>query len=313
MVELFAARDLCFQEARKSTTRKTYSAGVNLFFDLKDQLNWTKDDEEGLVELTSIFVGFLVKKRAALGTVKVYLHGIRAHYLDSTMGTFNPCDSYRIQMCVRGAARILKDIPSPKLAFLIEFLLAIKIKMSGDFIDSRDWAALTTGFFGLLRKAELLAIRWRDIRKITDGAKIFIPESKTDPNSKGVFVHVASRTDPLCPVSALVNLASFLNPDSRADNIFVFATTRNKSPANQPLSHNAFVKRIKKWIAAIGLDPKEYSGHSLRRGGATALIRAGVSPELVQLQGRWRSDAYRLYVQRSSEQLLAITRAIPAL
>lgn len=285
---------------------------MDLFNKLRAAVNWEKDDDEGIVELTSIFISFLVERRAALGTVKVYLHGIRAHFLDNTMGRFNPCESYRVQMCLRGAARILKDIPNPKLAFLIEFLLAIRVRMSESYIDRRDWAAFTTGFFALLRKAELLALRWRDVKKIDKGAKIFVSISKTDPNSKGMFVHVASRSDVLCPVAALISLASIAEASIDED-AFIFTATNRKSPTNQPLSHAAFVKRIKKWVAEIGLDPRDFSGHSLRRGGATALIRAGVTPELVQLQGRWRSDAYKLYVQRSSEQLLAITRAIPAL
>ena len=47
----------------------------------------------------------------------------------------------------------------------------------------------------------------------------------------------------------------------------------------------------------IGLDPNHYSSHSFRRGGATWAFKCGVSAELIQLQGDWKSDAYKLYLK----------------
>ena len=42
----------------------------------------------------------------------------------------------------------------------------------------------------------------------------------------------------------------------------------------------------------------EYALHSLRIGGATHLSPGGASPEVLQREGRWASDAYKLYVRR---------------
>ena len=142
--------------------------------------------------------------------------------------------------------------------------------------------------------------------------KIFIPVSKTDPNGKGVFVHIADRADAFCPRHALIQLALALPTGSVEGDNPLFASTRGKGAKSSPLTNGAFVKRLKKWIEAIGLDSKDYSGHSLRRGGATALLHAGVDPELVQIQGRWRSVAYKIYVQWASDKLLAIMRAVGA-
>ena len=49
------------------------------------------------------------------------------------------------------------------------------------------------------------------------------------------------------------------------------------------------------------------SGKSLRRGGATALAKAGAPPEQIQEAGRWSSDAWKIYV-RDHPALAAILR-----
>ena len=46
--------------------------------------------------------------------------------------------------------------------------------------------------------------------------------------------------------------------------------------------------------------PAEFTGHSLRRGGATALTEHGVPLEEIRLLGRWSSEAFEAYVQQHS-------------
>lgn len=64
-----------------------------------------------------------------------------------------------------------------------------------------------------------------------------------------------------------------------------------------PFTYPQLQNTLKSLVALIGLDPKAYSSHSFRRGGATSAFRAQVPPELIQLQGDWASDAYKLYLQ----------------
>jgi len=48
-------------------------------------------------------------------------------------------------------------------------------------------------------------------------------------------------------------------------------------------------------LTAIGEDPKKYSVHSLRAGGATELFLAGASIAVVQNDGRWTSLSALIY------------------
>ena len=46
-----------------------------------------------------------------------------------------------------------------------------------------------------------------------------------------------------------------------------------------------------------GIPPAKISARSLRAGGATALLAAGIDDRIVRLMGRWRSDSMFLYLR----------------
>jgi hypothetical protein len=54
--------------------------------------------------------------------------------------------------------------------------------------------------------------------------------------------------------------------------------------------------------AVVAKVPKErFATHSLRIGGASALLHAGFSVEMIQRWGRWASNAFQAYLWGSSE------------
>ena len=54
---------------------------------------------------------------------------------------------------------------------------------------------------------------------------------------------------------------------------------------------------LRKVVALAGVRAEEYALHSLRIGGATHLSAGGATPEVLQREGRWASDAYKTYVR----------------
>jgi len=63
---------------------------------------------------------------------------------------------------------------------------------------------------------------------------------------------------------------------------------------------------VKRWLKRIGVNPKEYGSHSLRRGGTTAAAK-NVPTHLLKRHGRWRSDAVFLYIEDDLAQQLSVT------
>jgi hypothetical protein len=84
----------------------------------------------------------------------------------------------------------------------------------------------------------------------------------------------------------------------------------NEAGVLEPLSYQVLVHRMKGWLKLAGYDPDLFSGHSLRRGGATAAFHAGVEPLCIRLQGDWSSDAWLLYVSLSFAQKRHISEAM---
>ena len=67
---------------------------------------------------------------------------------------------------------------------------------------------------------------------------------------------------------------------------------------------------VKALMGSVGLDPARFGAHSLRIGGATAALAAGVPPALIRIMGRWSSDVYEIYCRMSLQSAVGVGRAI---
>ena len=67
------------------------------------------------------------------------------------------------------------------------------------------------------------------------------------------------------------------------------------------------MSRLLKFVVkAAGSCERGISSHSLRIGGATAALAAGVPPEAIRLMGRWDSDVYEIYCQQEQSRQAAM-------
>ena len=69
------------------------------------------------------------------------------------------------------------------------------------------------------------------------------------------------------------------------------------------------MKRVDGLLRSTGRDPRQFSSHSFRKGGAVSLQSAGVENSLIRRLGRWKSDAFSLYVRDPSFATLIDTNA----
>ena len=92
---------------------------------------------------------------------------------------------------------------------------------------------------------------------------------------------------------------------SRSPNDPFFVTSASPSSSSHSLTPDCFIKWFKHRSVQVGLDPKHMSGHSLRRGGTTAMFIAGCSESVIAQHGRWRSLTYRQYFDATIPHYLA--------
>jgi hypothetical protein len=98
--------------------------------------------------------------------------------------------------------------------------------------------------------------------------------------------------------------------------------TRSRAPSSAPLfsyllngtfrvlCHSEFVARLKRGLTEQGIDSKDYSGHSLRRGGCTLCFAAGLGLVDIKQRGDWRSMAFERYIHVPTEKIFSSARII---
>ena len=67
---------------------------------------------------------------------------------------------------------------------------------------------------------------------------------------------------------------------------------------------------MRQLIAAAGVDPSNYSMHSLRRGGASLAFKAKVPTDLIKVHGDWASDCYLRYLAVPLKQRFAVASQV---
>lgn len=199
----------------------------------------------------------------------------------------------------RGLEKAYRPTTRRKLPFTLDRLESIVPPI--DMANSWEFQALTMAYVahdGLLRACELLALRWEDLKMFDDGSvALDIKVSKTThtrPSETVTFATYERHGVLFCGASLLamyVGRCRALLPCRGSDYLF-------PSSSGEKLDKAVFVGFMQSKLSQAGIArAEEYSGHSFRAGGATDLFSGGAPPRVIQLSGRWRSDAYLLYIR----------------
>ena len=140
--------------------------------------------------------------------------------------------------------------------------------------------------------------------------KLLLRRTKTSRSGPGVSVTLAESKDPFCAVKLLRKQWRLRKLDDHPDQFLFPRITPDRVIINQSAYTSAALRAlVKRSVALIGLPPQGYTSHSLRSGGATDLLDAGVSETTVQQHGRWKSDAFRVYYRHDKQAAKDVARA----
>ena len=200
----------------------------------------------------------------------------------------NPTRSELVRSTMRGIKRTHGCAQREAKPLLRDDLLLVLDAMGDGLKDIRDRALLLIGFAGGLRRSELVGLDVTDIEHVRQGVVLHVRRSKTDQEGYGQKVGVPLGRTRWCPVAALDAWLSA----SRIDEGAVFRPVdRHGRVQDARLSGEAIALVVRERVAAAGLDPAQYSGHSLRAGLATSAAQAGVPTWRIRAQTRHASDA----------------------
>ena len=196
----------------------------------------------------------------------------------------------------------------------LPMLLVLKSALNlHDPFDACIWVMSMCAFWGMMRFGEVSVksraafnpaknICRKDVlfgkdQLNQDFARLDLPSAKTAAPGEIQRVHVL-RHNTCCPIDALVHL-SRLVPAGPSDPLFSW---KDKNGQVRPMVRSKALQRINSIFSERGWGTS--FGHSFRIGGASHYLAQGVNPDIVKIGGRWKSNAYELYI-RSFELILS--------
>jgi site-specific recombinase XerD len=180
-----------------------------------------------------------------------------------------PTASEGVRAVLKGIRRTLGTAATQKAAATAPVVRQMLDSCGDDLIGLRDRALISFGLASAMRRAELCALTLDDLVPTKDGYRVLIRHSKTDQESAGQEICVP-RGLKLRPVEAMERWFEA----ARIESGFVFRAVLLGGRVQESLSPDGLARIVKKLAARVGLDPKDYAGHSLRSGFVTSCVEA---------------------------------------
>ena len=272
----------------------------------------------GCSDFESRVLDFIVSEQVGqgltAGTVSSRVYAIR--YALITLGYGDMLEwGPRLRLAVKTLKRA-KSAGNRKLPVTRAMLewLAVKLRLGqdGEEVDAKElrvWITVVIAFFFLLRVGEAFNLRFGSLQPrrkgefvrdwaVADSVSVLISGSKTDQFNLGC-VRTQSRVGGLlCPVKVMKMWAG-IGPDAEDQLISLGGGT---------LSRGELQGWLQAAASATGMPPERVGTHSLRIGGATAMMSAGWSLPAIQRFGRWVGEAFQGYLWDTVEASEGLAR-----
>jgi integrase len=306
VAQLSKQADVLATMSKSETTQRAYRSAWGGFTD------WCRshdlDPLGGNPETVALYVADRVES-LSISTISVHIAAIKEAYRLS--GTKMDFDAPRLQMVLSGARRVKGIKPARKAApavpDVLRPLLATR-QPSSTPVGARDRALFLLGFGAALRRSELVALRVGDIvREPGRGLIVTVRRSKTDANGVGADVAICENVSnsAFCPSRAFADwmVHRVLGPDGGgADRPLFCAINKAGHLSGEDLFDRTVARLLQDAAGAAGLDPSLFSGHSLRRGFATAAANSGIGLRDMMRQTRHKSTRVALgYIEEASK------------
>jgi hypothetical protein len=270
------------------------------------------------LENVCLYAQFLSRSFKSTDSVRNYISGIKLLHLFLDV-EFPHIHEFEFKLVLKGLARLNPHLPRQALPItpdmLLEFYPFLDLR---NLFDATAWCVLLFGFFLLARKSNLVPnsasafdsdkqLCRGDVCAGQDHLIVSFRWSKTIQfGERELLIPLVSVPGSVvCPVKAYNHMCRLV-PALPASPAFVYRR-KGKLP---PFTYSQLQRVLKELVQKSGRDAKLYSSHSLRRGGASWAFRAGVSSELIQLQGDWRSDAYKEYLKFTLSDKFVVSQKI---
>ena len=265
-----------------------------------------------VVRVISVWAVLGNKGRGLSGTtIRGYLSRMYSYHRE--VGLAHPltgCDDFPVQRALRGIDCLGSQPAHRRMPITAEMILLMLLTTACS-VDSAESAmlrcAIVLAFFALFRRSDMFPatsgafnpefdmcvgdLAWEYI----DGVRhlvITLKYSKGDRAGAGDQIVLGPGAWGLCIVEEMwAYLHRWRAGAAASEPLFV-------DGHGAAIGFSKYAALVAAAIGAIGEDPRAYTPHSWRIGGATAAAAAGIPEFLIQQLGRWKSLCFKIYTRR---------------
>lgn len=245
-------------------------------------------------ETVAAYVSMLMQAGKRAATISLAVAAIScAHELAGHDGFGR---SRKVKDALKGMRRIIGTDPDKKAPATADRLALMLATCGDDLAGLRNRALLALGFAGAFRRSELVALAVEDIQTVDGGAIVTIRRSKTDQEGAGQTIGIlnGSRLRPLDAVTAWCEAAGITSGP-------IFRKVTKDKTLGAPITAQTVAQVVKAAANRAGLDPSDFSGHSLRSGFITSGAEAGHDAIRIAEVSRHKNlEVLRGYVTRAN-------------
>lgn len=257
-------------------------------------------------------------------TVAAYLTSLAGHQSVSTLvskiaairfrhrskGLPDPTRNEIVELVLDGIKRTHGAPPNAKAPVTRAELKRMASAFPRDLAGLRNRAMILLGYAADLRRGELVQLKVEDVRFLSDRMIITIRHSKTDQRGAGYEIHVPQvRDEQICPHRAL---RAWLRAAGIQSGALFREVDRWGHVGDSALTDKVVALVVKKAAERIGLNARDFAGHSLRRGMITQAGQDQAQAYDVRKVSRHKSDAMlnRYMGEEAKAQMRVIRRVL---
>ncbi len=242
----------------------------------------------------------------ALGTIRICLAAINRRFGERNLES--PASNATVRSVLRGLGRLadsrprrVKALREHEIAAMLTVCDRLGDRQENRTIAVRDAAVIAVGFAGALRRSEICELRLADVEFVEGagdrtGMFLHIRRSKTDQLGKGQSIAIPEGAF-IRPVERLRRWLAV----SRIRKGPVFQSVwRGGRPRGKALHPTDIPRLVKSYAQEIGLDPDDYSGHSLRAGFVTsAAVHSARLDKIMEVTRHSNAETVLRYIRQA--------------
>ena len=254
-------------------------------------------------------------RRVQYKAIKAYITALRSTHIDYGYNKLDAFSDTRLQRIIQGIKRERGDTETKERQPIRRDVLlkCLRTLNTSSLAGANIYAAFCLAFAAFLRLGEITYTlsdltaefsEWHVTRRSIvlhqDHLELSLPASKTDPFRQGICLLISASDDAACPLRALQHL--FLHFPAPPSAPLFFTGPR-------PFTRDVATDALRSALRTAGITG-QYSGHSFRRGAATSARENGLTDSEIMMLGRWKSEAYRTYIDTHPSHILRASRRL---